>query len=330
MKYTSIDRIFSKLQRDLGVEEINEGDVIEWSGEALEAIDAHTLYEESVCFIEVINHQCILPAGLHAIIQVARNNMWDGQITGTSSVLCPQAIIDANTTDTSEEKGPTIPVQIDCKGMPINDYDLAYYRPFFDLQYEYFEWCNSNYYHNNYTPVRLADHSFFDSVVCQENDDNVNGLYSNTEDEYTVINEGKALRFSFKEGSVAISYTRQQIDSTTGYPLIPDQFSYVTAVTKYSTLRIMERFWYMGREGYGDKVRKAEADWQWYCKQAGNRAMMPNGVDQLQNILDQRNYLLPRLHRYYGFFGNLGRMEKRKYNDPDSRNLINHFRGNYG
>ena len=31
-KYTTLDRVLSKLYRDLGLEEISETDVVEWSG----------------------------------------------------------------------------------------------------------------------------------------------------------------------------------------------------------------------------------------------------------------------------------------------------------
>ena len=44
LQYTTLDRILSKLYRDLGLEEISETDVVEWAGEALEAIGAVTLY----------------------------------------------------------------------------------------------------------------------------------------------------------------------------------------------------------------------------------------------------------------------------------------------
>mgnify|MGYP006354388105 FL=1 len=41
--YTSIDRIFNKLERDFG-SEFNEGDFIEWTVKALDAIGAVKQY----------------------------------------------------------------------------------------------------------------------------------------------------------------------------------------------------------------------------------------------------------------------------------------------
>jgi hypothetical protein len=109
--------------------------------------------------------------------------------------------------------------------------------------------------------------------------------------------------------------------------MIPDHASYTTAITMYITMKMMARMWYSGKEGYSDKMQKAEADWQWYCKQAGNRAIMPRGIDQFQNMLDTSQYLLPRNFRYNQFFKDLSRPEGRNYNDPDRRNHPNRNRG---
>lgn len=60
--------------------------------------------------------------------------------------------------------------------------------------------------------------------MCQTEDSQ--GLYNDTtysNDEYTVIQD--QLRFSFKEGLVAVAYIRTKVDIETGYPMIPDDES---------------------------------------------------------------------------------------------------------
>lgn len=322
-QYTSLDRIISKLYRDLGIEEISETDVIEWAGEALDFVEAVNVYEEAVAFVEVNNHQADLPNGLNSIIQVARNNHW----TKGESKLCPANVV-ADVTEEEIEEGcytncnnnppglENYPVPLDCNGSPITDYELAYYRPYFDLQYEYYGWVGSNFYRQKYTPIRLANHSFFNSVVCTEEED----LYRNCgEDEYTIV--GDKIRTSFKEGSIAIAYYRQIVDPETGYPMIPDDSSFITAITYYVTWKYMARMWYMGREGYGDKMKEAEMQWHWYFKQAENKAFTLHGADEHQNFLETRNHLIPRLDRYYSYFGKLGRKEFTGFKDPNRRNF---------
>jgi hypothetical protein len=345
IKYTSLDRILSKIGRDLGTEDIQENDIVEWSGEALEAIGAVTLYEEAVAFIEVKNHQCDLPSGLHSIIQIARNNCFQGFKESLDESLCPKKIVQELSTNDDIHiqpcncpqenpcscNGPKVDYTLlDCEGKPITGYDIAYYRPYFDLQYEYYGWCNSSFYRSCYSPVRLSNNTFFNSLVCQENDTDIKNLYQtyHNTDEYTII-KGETLRFSFQEGSIALSYLRQVVDSETGYPMIPDHYSYITAITKYVTMKIMERDFYAGRDGSQARLMKAESDWQWYCGQAANLAMMPKGIDQHQNILEQRQYILPRMRNYYSFFGKMSRPESRKWNDPDNRNRFRgYYRGN--
>lgn len=304
-KYVPIDRIFSKLVRDLGGD-VNEGDVVEWTGEALEFIGAATHYEEAVAFIEVKNHQCNLPKNLHSVIQIARDNRWCGT---PADELCPATVI-ANLEPESNDDEPSIPVALDCNGTPINAYELAYYRPYFDFKYGYRGWSNSNYYGRRFSPVRLKNHTFFNSLVCTEDNQS---LYQNCTDEYTII-QGDTVRFNFREGLVAISYNRAVLDTETGYPMIPDNISYTTAIIKYITLKMFDRQCYNGREGACGKAEKADRDWQWYCKQASNVDMMPHGIDEHQNLLDQRTYLLPRQNRYFGFFGNLSRPEIKVWN----------------
>lgn len=330
-QYTSMDRVLAKIYRDLGLEEISETDVVEWAGEALEAIGAITLYEEAVAFVEINNHNGDLPNGLHSIIQIARNNRWHKE----EKNLCPANImLDCSTEEMEDCDSPNTPcgcgdtgmkyqdfVPLDCEGKIIGDYDVAYYRPYFDLQYEYHLWGNSHYYKEHYTPVRLANHSFFNTIVCKEEDPSQR-VYHNAnhgQDEYTIV--GDKIRTSFKEGSIAIAYYRQKLDEDTGYPMIPDDVSVITAITYYITWKYMARLWYMGREGYTDKMQESERQWIWYCKQAGNKAMMLFGVDEFQNFTETRHQLLPTKNRYYGFFGKLGREGNTGFKDPNHRNF---------
>lgn len=325
--YVSIDRIISKLYRDLGLEDIPESDVIEQAGEALEFIGAVGALEEAVAFIEVKNHRAELPIGLINIRQIARDNEWTP--SGEEN-LCPAHII----TDTApaeinsveevyDEEGECLNceemqnrdfVLLDCEGKFMeNDFNVAYYRPFYDLHYWYVDWTNSKLYKSRFTPVRLSNHTFFNSLVCEEDVE----MYKSCKDEYNISN-GTVIT-SFKEGLIAISYYRNMTDPETGYPMIPDDISYVTAITMYITMKQMARMWYSGREGYQDKMMKAEQDWQWYCKQAQNKGFLPHGIDELQNLTNMMKHMIPRNNNYYGFFGNLSNAEDRKFINPGRR-----------
>jgi hypothetical protein len=57
-------------------------------------------------------------------------------------------------------------------------------------------------------------------------------------------------------------------------------------------------------------MQKAEADWQWYCKQSTNKAFTLYGLDEHQNMLDSRYQMIPNFNKYYGFFGKLGTTDR--------------------
>lgn len=295
MQFTTVDRIFAKLYRDIKRDDISESDVIEWIAEAMEFIKTPNMYEPAVAFVEVSNHQCRLPKLFHVLIQIARNNDYEP--------VTPANLISESTT--TEETGDT-PVALDETGMPINAYELAYYRPYFDYIGEYYI-TGQVIGTTKFTPVRLSNHTFFNSVVCRQ--EGYDDIYASCTDEYTIIEN--MLRFSFETGQVAISYLKVKVDCNTGYPYVPDHISYTTAITKYVIYKLMERDFYNKREGSQYTLEKAERDWSWYCGQAQNHAKMPQTIDDWENLLRQWNYMIPRSDRYNTFFSKLSKTENR-------------------
>lgn len=257
LQYTTIDRIFAKMQRDYGGI-VFESDFIEWAGEALEAIGTHRLYQENVAFIEVSNYQCELPPFLHGIIQIAKDNQWDST-NKQSTGLCPKQIQDAfqgcsssnkvTTTVDNGQRDNTMtmnpdevynPVNICPDGSPGVDYDIAYYRPFFDLQWQFPQWNSSQLHNNRFTPVRLSESSMFNGIVCYPEDRQFQNKWR---DEYTIIENGAGLRFNFQEGLIALSYLKQRLDDD-GYPMIPDNSALTNAITMYIIMKLETRNFY--------------------------------------------------------------------------------------
>lgn len=335
-----MDRVFAKLRRE-GIPIDDEGDIIEWTGEALAHIGAIPYYEEAISFIEVRNHQAPLPNGFHQLVQLARNNCWQ---PNSEDNLCPATVMNAVCSSPGSGGGcgspgnpcppNSMPIPLDCKGMPMQTYELAYYRPYFDLQAEYYVFGNTAMYAKCFTQIRLATSSFGlplkppgrenDAIYGQDGSTYNTGV---NRDEYIMVNK-EILRFTFRSGHVAIGYLRNPIDDTTGYPLVPDEVSYLEAVTSYIAWQRARREFRQGREGSAGRLDRAERDWQWYCKQAGSKDMMIYGVDEHQNFYDSRTRLIPNDRQYYSFFGKMSRPEGRKFDDPDYRNYsVSYFRG---
>ena len=323
LQFTTVDRVLAKFNRDLRGTDINESDAIEWIGEALDAMKLPQVQEHAVAFIEVKDHHADLPHGFHMISQINKYRNWSPDVKST---LCIPTIMkeveedDACKTscDTHPANKAGYPIPLDCDGRMIGDYEVAYYRPFFDLQWEYKFWSDSSFCQNNFTPVRLSNNLYFNSLVCKEKDRH--DIYKNCGDEYTIVGTTeKRLRFSFREGFVAVSYLRNSLDPNTGYPLVPDNYSYMNAITYYLKWKIAEWYDWNGREGFARKAQDNERKWLKYKKQGTNYMKMPKSLDQYQNLLDQSHHMIPRRNLYYGYFGNLNKAENKRFNNPDNR-----------
>lgn len=318
MTYTTVDRVLSKFHRDLRGAEINESDAIEWIGEALGFLQVYQVQEEAVAFLEVKNYETIVPTYFNMVIQVAKKKNWvkndpcvTPELVGNYRKSCS-----CNTTlepSPKESECSDNPIYTDCQGNIIGPYERVYYRPYFDLQWEYNLWRDSEFFHKDFIPVRLSEHTFFNSIVCKEHNED---LYRHHpfQDEYTIVGTvQKKLRFSFEEGLIALSYIRTAVDKETGYPLIPDCEEYMAAITYYIKWKIAEWYQWNSREGFqGPLVSDLERKWLKYARQAKNKAKMPKSLDEMQNMMEQ-TYALPNLYKYKNFFGNQNGYENRRY-----------------
>lgn len=306
-QFVKIDSVLAKFKRDFKGLDITENDAIEWVGEALGFAKIPTACQEAVAFIEVKNYQADIPTGLHYVTQIARNRHW---CEPDDSIGCV-----ADTVTTLSTGNPDCPINMeDCHGqLMCTDTEPVYYRPLLDLQYEYLGWANSNARNNNYTPVRLANHSFFNTLVCKEpNEDQLYCKDCLDADQYDIVED--QFRFNFKEGLIALAYVRQMIDTETGYYMIPDDEYARAAITYYMAWKTKQQEAYNHREGAMALSKDAQNEWEKYIKKFKNKAKMPTGVDQYQNLMEQSKYLLPNDRRYYGFFGKLGTAENRVFN----------------
>jgi hypothetical protein len=290
LKYTSIHTIISSIYRDTDQDIINGGDVIEWAAEALEHIGCVEYKRLSTAFVEVNNYRCELPSGCTDLLQILKRN--SRLPNSINEILNECNCLDledkpliSEQPEGTERLGPCgQPVILDCQGIPIEGYNLAYYRPYFDYVYWYF---SGNRKYQDWSLVRLASHNFFPMVATHPELE----LHANkASEEYNIMDN--ALHFSFKEGYVAISYYKMVYDKN-GYPMIPDEVSIIRAITEYCKFKIMQKMWYKGREGYTDKWQEAEKSWHWYCRQAKNKAKMLT-AEELDQLTLYMTTLLPR------------------------------------
>ena len=292
IKLTSVYRVINKIKRDFKFLDLEDNDIIEWIGEALDAIGTGVQYAEKVCYRLVSNYQTTLPEWNKALIQILKYNG-----TVTQSTICSILSSTDDTTSTtttattssnscceaSEDTSTNVWVSMsDCL------YTYAINKGYTDLLNQFSYGQDTTWY-----PVRLSTDKFFNSRVCAV--DNIPEIYSSCRYEYTII-EGDTLRFNFKDGFIALAYLEYQLDEN-GYPMVPDDYSYLTAIEKYIIMKIFEGEFYAGRALGLQKFQKAELDWHFYVRQAKNKSML-RSYDEEQNNVDRQPYILPRNNMY--------------------------------
>jgi len=294
-KYTSINTIISKIYRDYGLKEISEVDVIEWVGEALSFFDVTNIFKDSVAFIKVKDYKAELPKGYNQIHQVLKINNCEEKEFCPANVLFDSTNLDENSSEISVQNIPC-----DKYGNPIPPEQLVYKKDYFQIQYDFYYWGKSNLYNKAFENVKLSTDIFFNSD-CNNKKNNCNGVNY----EYAIVDD--ILKLNFKEGIVAVAYNSRVTDLD-GMPLIPDDASFINAITYFIMYRYFTRLWAMGREGYAQKRQEMEKQWEWYKKQADNKAFIPYGVDEHQNLLEQlRTKSIFKERQYYNSFKNLNK-----------------------
>lgn len=303
-QHITIDSILSRVYRTFGGTEVNEADIIEYIGEALGLLEAPEIQEEAVVFLKVKNYHADIPEYFKAVLQIAK---YSDTIENTRKRCGDKNV--SNIPTTPKEKEPYKCGEdglMDCVMCNLHDG----YIPYFDMQWQYIPWTASRYYSTYFSPVRLANHTLFNSIVCRERED----LYSNAKDEYTIVGTtNRRLRFSFREGQVAMSYLRNPVDPKTGYPTIPDSAEHLSAIVYYIRWKVAETLSWLGRAGFDSQVSYNRKLWEDYKKTAIAVAKLPTTIDELQNHLEQTHNLIVNRNRYYGYFGNLARYNNINY-----------------
>lgn len=314
MQYTTVDRILNKVSSELRGTDLHETDIVDWIGEALEFMELPTTLEESVAFLKVTDFEVDLPPYFQAVVQIAKYNKTKDEIDDSCKTREDYPVVDVKEIKEVEPQSCG-----ESKLLDVLMNRLDAYVPYFDMQWQIIPWTTSAYYKENFSPVRLANHSLFNSIVCSEDE----SLYSEGcgGAEYNIVGlTHRRLRFSFKEGHVALAYFRTPIDVETGYPLVPDSIHHITAINYYIRWKMAERLDWAGREGFSSKAETNMELWLKYVKQANNEAKMPQSIDDLEDLKNSAMDFIPR-NKYDTYFANIGRAEDKKFMDPANRNI---------
>ncbi len=240
----SIKSVIAKVYRDLNLQDADRWvDMLEWSSEALEFIQAPEQLETKICKLTITDYKAHLPCGFSKLNYVYFNGF----------PLLPATSVFGNTL-------------INQKPTTVDSITL--------------DKLNGN-------PILL----------------DMGKTLNQTEWTFTI--DPSYIKTNFKNGDIYISYEAIPLDED-GFPLIPDDISYRTACFWYIVKMLALPDWFEGR---ASKFEVADNNWQFYCAQAGAKAMAPD-LPRLENIKGQWVRLLPDINKGSRFFVDLAKQER--------------------
>ncbi len=297
-KNTSVKRVISKVFTDLNLSEDTHriSDMIEWAGEALEKIGAFPSFTNKVAgkddlpYLVLENYQSLLPHDFHKLIQVSYATTSNGPFyplryaTGSFDWGSTVTV----TSDSSDHVSP----ESDLITLTMSLYDLTYEEALAKLNSE------------------PATKSLIQSMLTQMEGDSSRSAtgtdYIDTTFDYTYLITPNYIKTNVETGYIMLAYQAVPTDAD-GYPMIPDNQSFLDAIYWYINMKLMYPEWKTG------KVRDAvyydaRRSWNYYCKQAYGEALMPN-KDQIESIKNTWLRLVPEINEHSTGFSTMGQRQ---------------------
>lgn len=119
--------------------------------------------------------------------------------------------------------------------------------------------------------------------------------------------QGNVIFTSMKEGTIEMAYEAMAVDSE-GYPLIPDNSSFIRALEAYIKKQAFTILFDLGKIS-PQVYNNALQDYAWAVGQAQSDMVRPS-IDQMQSITNSLNTLVTRTNEHSTGFINNGSMEK--------------------
>lgn len=285
-KWTNIKSVLFELESWIPKEYYNENRLIEDCMKAVDKIGAVITYQPKVKFIEVDQYKACLPIDCLQIIQIAHKNTFK---LDNADIM----VLSATPGDC-----------VDCGETPNqSNFNLN------DITSQTL--ITSEYFHRNWTPLRLSTNTFALGVHC----DNCVNITANCQYEYTVTPDG-IMTFNFQKGYICVSYYAYPTDCD-GVPMIPDDEDYKEALKSYCLMNSWERRWNLKEEGASERYLKYQQLWGLMKAKATASIRMPD-LGEAENLMQISTKLIPNNRRFNSFFSTMNtpetlRMQGRQY-----------------
>lgn len=154
----------------------------------------------------------------------------------------------------------------------------------------------------------------FPNMISDSYETLINSRVASKAGEYTYKVDSGWLTCSLQNSYLEIAYQAFPVDEF-GFPLIPDDQSFINAVKYYVIERLDFKLWRKGK--IADKVyAKSEQERLFYIAQASNKAKMPMSIDEWEAFRRISTRLISRPTQYSSGFKYLNREESLQFNRP--------------
>jgi hypothetical protein len=283
-KTVSVKSVIDKVLRDYehGLENIRVTDMITWASEALNKIDAYPYYNikatgfDGESLLVVSDYQTQLPSDLKEIISVKfsatqTGYFWPLRCGSSTFGSVGEVNTSTNTTTTTSPNTLLISTVMDL-------YSYTYAQAVTAIN-------TDSVLREKISSLLKVQSSGYNAQL--EGDD------SSRDYVYYVV--GDYLKLNVETGYIELAYKAKPTDSE-GYPLVPDDESFMEALYWYIVMKLLYPEWLGGR--IRDVVYfDARHNWNFYCKQAYGKAMMPSG-DKLEALKNQWLRLFPEINTF--------------------------------
>ena len=274
MKYTSIEKVLYEVSTLMDGKNFNHKKFKHWAIQGYKKFSMYQKYVELFYISYVSSHKAPLPDNFVAPIQIA-------YVTDTVSDAISELKIIMNLDNAKDN--PALTYITDPESLPTKSAQLITSL--------------------SWKPLRLGSSSFSKIVDVPEG-----ALYSayNTtcvECEQTYALTDTCITTSFKDGFILMAYLGYPTDKE-GNILIPDDVEVIEAISHY----VLYKYWISKAQLKEESTFQLAAyhlgQYQTLKTKATAKITAPT-VDQLENILKQRNRLIPSTNHYSSFFANL-------------------------
>ena len=296
-KLTSVERVISKVFTDLDLKEGDHriSDMVEWAGEALEKIGVFPSFtnkvtgKDGVPLLELLNYSTKLPCDFHNLIQVS----YSGSPSGP---FFPMRYSTGNFDNGNPDITQTTSVSgvaniSDIVTLAMSLYNLTYVAALAKI--------------NNEPATRSKLVGILNIQGPKITLEDTVGPLSTTID-LTYVVTPDYIKTNIESGYIMLAYQAIPTDSK-GYPMIPDDQSFVEAIYWYIVMKVYYPQWVAGQ--IRDAVYyDARRSWNYFCKQAYGGALMPN-TDLLESIKNSWLRLVPEIEEHSSGFSTLGQRQ---------------------